>query len=121
MHTNQLESHTIPIERSLIKKVKGSYQQYTQFFAKKCHDKARKQKQDCLKPITEEISALDQKKVHFKNLIKDLSTESDDKLGYNTVKAHKFETMKTTLEKSHVLKRATDQKPNKLDSCIEKR
>ena len=61
MHANQLESHTIPIERSLIGKVKGSYQQYIQFVAKKCKEKVGKQKEDRLKPIIEDISAL----LHF--------------------------------------------------------
>ena len=37
------------------------------------------------------------------------------------VKANKFETVKTTLEKSHLLKRAADQKQKELDSCNEKR
>ena len=63
-----------------------------------------KQKEDRLKPITEEISALDQKKVHVQSLIKDLNVESH-KLGYDVVKENKFETMKTTLQKWHVLKR----------------
>ena len=111
MHANQLESHTIPIERSpsLIQNVKGSYQQYTQFLARKPKEKVGKQKEDCLKPIIEEISALDEKKVHVENLIKNLRTEHD-KLGYDAVRANKLETMKATLDKSHVLKHAASQK-----------
>ena len=47
MHANQLESHTIPIKRSLIKNAtKGSYQHYTTFFAKTCKEKWGKQKED---------------------------------------------------------------------------
>ena len=56
MHANQLKSHTNTKERSLIKKVKGSYQQYTQFLAKKHKEIAGKQNEDCLKPIIEDIS-----------------------------------------------------------------
>lgn len=56
MYANQLESHAIHIERSLIKKVKGSCQQYTQFLAKKHKEIAGKQNEDCLKPIIEDIS-----------------------------------------------------------------
>ena len=116
MHANQLESH---IERSLIKKVKGSYQQHTDFLAKKCKENAEKQKEDHLKPIIEEICALDQKKVHLESLMEDLPTEID-KLGYDKVNVNKFETMKTTIEKSHMLKHAADKK-QELNSCIKKR
>ena len=82
--------------------------------AKKRKEKAGKQKKDCLKPIIEEICTLDQKKIDIENLRKDIRTESE-KLGYDAVKANKFETMKTTLEKLHV------QKQKEFDSCIEKR
>ena len=50
--------------------------QYTQLLAKNPKEQLRKQKEDCWKPIIEEISALDQKKVHFKNLIKNLPTDA---------------------------------------------
>ena len=82
--------------------------------AKKCKEKAGKQKKDCLKRIIEEISTLNQKKIDIENLMKDIRTESE-KLGYDAVKTNKFETMKTTLEKLHV------QKQKEFDSCIEKR
>ena len=77
---------------------------------------------DCFKHILEEISALDQKKVHLENLVKDVRTESD-KLRYDVVKANKFVKIKTTLQKSHAAdqKCTADQRQKELDSCIEKR
>ena len=120
MHANSFELHTLPIERDLIKKVKNSYQEYTQFLANQRKEKALKEKENQMKPILEEISSLDLEKTRLENMIKDLRRESDE-LGYEAGKAKNFDSKKTTIEKCNLLKRAAEDKQKELSEVIGKR
>ena len=117
---NWFEPHTFPIDRNLIRNVKSSHQRYGHKLAENHKEIAQNEREEKAKSIVAEFHSLDRQRILLETTIKDLCEESD-RLGYETEKFSKLESLKLIVTKSNALKRAANDKLAELDVCVERK